>query len=151
MNLTKLDLHFSDFSVIFYAIYKNQEITFTIGVHLLQQGPWKDFGFCNVVPGRGGRRGVAKFRRGSPGFGRGRAVEGSMGHGRLVSLVGQGGGGAGEQVHRRPGTAAAQCRREAARGSGKASRRAAVREGEGGGSLGRTRGLPEKGARRGRP
>jgi hypothetical protein len=36
MNPTKLALHFSDFSVIFYAIYKNQEITFTIGVHLLQ-------------------------------------------------------------------------------------------------------------------
>jgi hypothetical protein len=52
MNPTKLVLHFSDFSVIFYAIYKNQEITFTIGVHLLQQGPWKDFGFRNVVPGQ---------------------------------------------------------------------------------------------------
>jgi hypothetical protein len=35
-NPTKLVLHFSDVSVIFYAIYKNQEITFTIGVHLLQ-------------------------------------------------------------------------------------------------------------------
>jgi hypothetical protein len=32
----KIGLHFSDFSVIFYPIYKNQEITFTIGVHLLQ-------------------------------------------------------------------------------------------------------------------
>jgi muramoyltetrapeptide carboxypeptidase LdcA involved in peptidoglycan recycling len=36
MNPKKLVLHFSDFSVIFYAIYKNQGITFTIGVHLLQ-------------------------------------------------------------------------------------------------------------------
>jgi hypothetical protein len=36
MNPTKLALHFADFSVILYAIYKNQEITFTIGVHLLQ-------------------------------------------------------------------------------------------------------------------
>jgi hypothetical protein len=35
-NPNKLVLHFSDFSVIFYVIYKNQEITFTIGVHLLQ-------------------------------------------------------------------------------------------------------------------
>jgi hypothetical protein len=35
-NPTKLVVHFSDVSVIFYAIYKNQEITFTIGVHLLQ-------------------------------------------------------------------------------------------------------------------
>jgi hypothetical protein len=38
--------------VIFYPIYKNQEITFTIGVHLLQWGPWKEFGCCNVAPGR---------------------------------------------------------------------------------------------------
>jgi hypothetical protein len=36
LNPTKLVLNFSDFSVIFYAIYKNQEITLTIGVHLLQ-------------------------------------------------------------------------------------------------------------------
>jgi hypothetical protein len=51
MNPTKLVSNFSNFSVIFYAIYKNQEITFTIGVHLLQGGPWKEFGCCNVVPG----------------------------------------------------------------------------------------------------
>jgi hypothetical protein len=36
MNPTKLVSHFFDFSVIFYAIYKNQEITLTIEVHLLQ-------------------------------------------------------------------------------------------------------------------
>jgi hypothetical protein len=52
-NPTKAVLHFSDFSVICYAIYKNQEITFTIGVHLLQQGPWKEISLCNVAPGRG--------------------------------------------------------------------------------------------------
>jgi hypothetical protein len=45
-NPTKLVLYFSDFSVIFYAIFKNQEITFTIGVHLLQQGPWKEVSFA---------------------------------------------------------------------------------------------------------
>jgi hypothetical protein len=50
-NLTKFVLHFSDFSVIFYAIYKNQEISFTIGVHLLQGGPRKETRFCNVAPG----------------------------------------------------------------------------------------------------
>jgi hypothetical protein len=49
-NPEKLDLHFSDFPVIFYAIYKNQEITSTIGVHLLQGGPRKATGFCNVAP-----------------------------------------------------------------------------------------------------
>jgi hypothetical protein len=62
-----LVLHFSVFSVIFYAIYKNQENTFTSGVHLLQQGPWKDFGFRNVVPGRGAAAVPVKFRRGLAG------------------------------------------------------------------------------------
>jgi hypothetical protein len=57
MNPTKLVLHFFDFSVIFYAIYKKQEITLTIGVHLLQGGPRKETGFCNVAPGAAGRRG----------------------------------------------------------------------------------------------
>jgi hypothetical protein len=32
MNPTKLVLYFSDFSVIFYAIYKNQEMAITIEV-----------------------------------------------------------------------------------------------------------------------
>jgi hypothetical protein len=61
-NPTKLVLHFSNFSLIFYEIYKNHEITFTIGVHLLQQGPWKEVLFSNVVLGAAGRRGEAKFR-----------------------------------------------------------------------------------------
>jgi hypothetical protein len=39
--------------VIFYTIYKNQEITFTISVALLQGGPRKDLGFRNVVLGAG--------------------------------------------------------------------------------------------------
>jgi hypothetical protein len=86
---------FFDFSVIFYAIYKNQEITFTIGVHLLQQGPWKDFGFRNVVPGHGGRRGLGKFRRCPAGFRPGRAREGPTGHWHSVSWVGRGRGGSG--------------------------------------------------------
>jgi hypothetical protein len=50
------------FSVIFYTIYNNQEITFTIGVHLLQQGPWKDFGFRNVVPWGAAGAAPVKFR-----------------------------------------------------------------------------------------
>jgi hypothetical protein len=44
-------LHFSDFSMIFYAIYKKQPNHITIGVNLLQGGPRKDLFFCNVVPG----------------------------------------------------------------------------------------------------
>jgi hypothetical protein len=38
-NPTKLILHFSDFSMIFYAIYNNQQKHFTISVTLLQSGP----------------------------------------------------------------------------------------------------------------
>jgi hypothetical protein len=53
-------LHFSDFSVIFYAIYKKQGNGNTIGVTLLREGPSKDFRVCNVVPRRGGRCGWEK-------------------------------------------------------------------------------------------
>jgi hypothetical protein len=76
MNPTKLGLHFSEFSVIFYAIYKNQENHFTIGVTQLQEGPRKELLLCNVAPGAAGRCGWGKFLRGSPEFGRGRAGEG---------------------------------------------------------------------------
>jgi hypothetical protein len=38
-NPTKLGLHFSDFSTIFCAIYKNQQQHFTISVTLSQSGP----------------------------------------------------------------------------------------------------------------
>jgi hypothetical protein len=63
MNPTKLVLHFSDFSVISYAIYKKWEIHLTIGVHLLQRGPWKDLCVCNVTPGARWPARLAKFRR----------------------------------------------------------------------------------------
>jgi hypothetical protein len=39
MNPKKMALHFSDFSVIFYAIYKKQQNYYTIGVTLSQLGP----------------------------------------------------------------------------------------------------------------
>jgi hypothetical protein len=45
-NPTKLVLHISDFSVIFYAIYKNQQTHFTILVALLQGGPRKVLAFA---------------------------------------------------------------------------------------------------------
>jgi hypothetical protein len=73
MNPKKLVLHFPDFSVIFYAIYKNQQTHFTILVALLQGGPRKDLGFCNVAPGTAGRRGWAKSGELTAGIGRGRA------------------------------------------------------------------------------
>jgi hypothetical protein len=47
----KIFSHFTDFSVIFYAIYKKQENGNTIGVTLLQEGPWKVLLLCNVAPG----------------------------------------------------------------------------------------------------
>jgi hypothetical protein len=55
-NPTKLVLYFSDFSTIFYVIYKNQENHFTIWVIKLQEGPWKEMLLCNAVPGAAGRR-----------------------------------------------------------------------------------------------
>jgi hypothetical protein len=76
MNPTKLVLHFSDLSVIFHVIYKNQQTHFTILVALLQGGPQKDLPFCNVVLGVAVRRGEAKFRRAAAGLGQGRAGEG---------------------------------------------------------------------------
>jgi hypothetical protein len=60
MNPKKLVLHLSDFSMICYAIYKKQLNHVTIGVNLLQGGPRKDFGFCNVVLGAASRRGGVK-------------------------------------------------------------------------------------------
>jgi hypothetical protein len=62
MNPTKLILHFSGFSTILYGFYKKQESYFTIGVTLLQQGPWKDSCVCNVAPGARWPARLAKFR-----------------------------------------------------------------------------------------
>jgi hypothetical protein len=50
-NPTKLSLHFYDFSIIFYAFYKNQQICFTIGDPVLRVGPWKELGIHNYAPG----------------------------------------------------------------------------------------------------
>jgi hypothetical protein len=68
--------HFSEFSVIFYAIYKVQQFALTVGVTFLRIGPWKDFGLCNVALGLAGRRGLPKS--GEAG-GRGRAGAGREG------------------------------------------------------------------------
>jgi hypothetical protein len=56
---TKLVSHFSEFSVIFYTIYKLQQFAYTIGVTFLQLGPWKELEARNVVLGAAGRRGLA--------------------------------------------------------------------------------------------
>jgi hypothetical protein len=73
----KFVLHFSDFSVIFYAIYKKQGNDNTIGVILLQEGPWKELLLCNVALGAAGRRGWANSGELAGARGRGRAGEGS--------------------------------------------------------------------------
>jgi hypothetical protein len=72
-----LALQFSDFLVIFYAIYKNQEISLTIGVTLLQERPWKEWLLCNVALGAAGQRGgrnSGEPRRGSSGEGLGEGL-----------------------------------------------------------------------------
>jgi hypothetical protein len=43
--------------MIFYAIYKNQQICLTIWVTLLWLGPWEDLMFWNVALRAAGRRG----------------------------------------------------------------------------------------------
>jgi hypothetical protein len=73
MDPTKLVSHFSEFSVIFYTIYKVQQFGSTIGVYLLRKGPWKEFEARNVVLGAAGRRGLANSGEagGAPDRGRG--------------------------------------------------------------------------------
>jgi hypothetical protein len=50
-NPTKLVLHFSDFSMILYAIYKNQQKHLYYLRITLQQGPWKvlDYYICALA------------------------------------------------------------------------------------------------------
>jgi hypothetical protein len=71
--------HFSEFSVIFYAIYKIQQNCVTIGVTFLQLRPWKDSNVCNVAPMAAGRRGLANSGEAGGVLARGRGGEGSRG------------------------------------------------------------------------
>jgi hypothetical protein len=50
--------------VIFYAIYKKQEMANTVGVTLLQEGPWKESWFSNATLGAAGRRGFGQIPAG---------------------------------------------------------------------------------------
>jgi hypothetical protein len=72
MDPTKLVSHFSDFSVTFYVIYKNQQNCCTIGVTFLQIGPWKDLNVCNAVPMAAGRRGLSNSGEAGAALDRGR-------------------------------------------------------------------------------
>jgi hypothetical protein len=49
-NLTKLVSFFSEFSVIFYTIYKVQQFALTVGVTFSRKGPWKEMQVRNWVP-----------------------------------------------------------------------------------------------------
>jgi hypothetical protein len=48
-NLTKLSLHFSEFSTIFYALYKFLQKEYTVEVSTLRTDPWK-FEILTGVP-----------------------------------------------------------------------------------------------------
>jgi hypothetical protein len=62
-NPTKLGLHFSDLSTIFYEFSNMQQFTTTIGDGVLHRGPWKESKPCNVAPGVRRPARVTKFRR----------------------------------------------------------------------------------------
>jgi hypothetical protein len=76
MDPKKLVSHFSEFSVIFYTIYKKQGNCNSIGVTLLRIGPWKEWNACNVAPMAAGRRGLANSGEAGGACGRGRGGEG---------------------------------------------------------------------------
>jgi hypothetical protein len=73
-NPTKLVLHFSEFSTIFYAFYKFQQNGYTIEDVTLRRGPRKHLGPRNWVPRLTGRRAHRKSggSGGAPGRGNGR-------------------------------------------------------------------------------
>jgi hypothetical protein len=80
MDPKKLVSQFSEFSVIFYAIYKIQQFGSTIGVTFLQLGPWKYLSVRNVVPPAAGRRGLADSGEAGGARARGRGGGGSRGY-----------------------------------------------------------------------
>jgi hypothetical protein len=99
--------HFSEFSVIFYTIYKNQQFAYTIGVTFLQFGPWKDFGLCNWALGVAGRRGLPKPGEAGSALGRGMGGGRSRGHLGPICVWLRGREAGGKGVRRRTGVTAA--------------------------------------------
>jgi hypothetical protein len=97
MDPTKLVSHFSEFSVIFYTIYNNQQFTLTIEVYLLRKGPWKEWNACNVIPPAVGRRGVLDSGELAAGPCRGRAGGGLGVSYGSIQWAGRGGKAAGER------------------------------------------------------
>jgi hypothetical protein len=75
-NPTKLSLHFSDFSTIFYAFYKFQQMEYTIEDVTLRRGPQNSGGSGGAL-GRVKVRSQAQAHLGSVGgLGSGRGVAG---------------------------------------------------------------------------
>jgi hypothetical protein len=124
MDPTKLVSHFYEFSVIFYAIYNNQQFNVTIGVHLSRIGPWKETKTCNVIPPAAGRRGVLDSGELAAGPCRGRAGGGLGVSYGSIQWAGRGGRAAGERrAGGQGGAAAAVCvRRRGKAGVGNARR-----------------------------
>jgi hypothetical protein len=115
-------LHFSDFSVIFDAIYKIQQFGSTTGVTFLQLGPWKELKVRNVVPMAAGRRGLANSGEAGAALDRERGGGGSRGVLGLVWAPVWSGGAAGDGARWRVPAAGAARRvpaRWAARREGK--------------------------------
>jgi hypothetical protein len=107
MDSTKLVSHFSDFSVILYTIYKNQQTALTIGLTFLQLRPWKDLNVRNVVPMAAGRRGFCNSGEAGGVLAQGRGGGGSRGVLGLVWAGVEGGETAGGSGPRLPAAAAA--------------------------------------------
>jgi hypothetical protein len=98
-NPTKLSLHFSEFSTIFYAFYIFLQMEYTIEDVTLRRGPRKDLGPRNWVPRPTGRWACRKSG-GAPGQVK---VRGRV-HAHLGSIGSRGWGGevAGAGAQRRP-------------------------------------------------
>jgi hypothetical protein len=80
MNPKNLSLHFSVFSVIFYAIYKNQENCNTIGDILLRGAPGKIWPFAMWPLSMAGGAGRPKSSGSGEGDGRERMWGGGGAH-----------------------------------------------------------------------
>jgi hypothetical protein len=93
--------------VIFYAIYKIQQICVTIGVTFLQIRPWKDLEVRNVAPRTAGRRGLANSGEAGAALDRGRGGGGLGDHLGPICVWFRGGEAGGKGVRRRTGVTAA--------------------------------------------
>jgi hypothetical protein len=93
--------------MIFYAIYKIQQICVTIGVTFLQIRPWKELDVCNVAPRTAGRRGLPESGELAAALGRGRARGGLGDHLGPICMWFRGGEAGGKGVRWRTGVTAA--------------------------------------------